>query len=171
MDQNRQSVAIGIGANLGDPGAAIATAIAALGHAGLEELRCASLYRTHPIGCAPGTPDFLNTAVTGRWRGSLLALLTLCRRIECSLGRPAYRPTNAARAIDLDLLLAGERQIDCAFLTLPHPRLTQRRFALEPLAEIAPRWVVPPQGMTVVGWRDRARREPGAAGWGERLRA
>lgn len=161
--------AIGIGANLGDAAAAIEQAVAGLAHGGLEGLRRAALYRTRPVGCAADTPPFLNTAVIGRWRGSPVLLLALCRRLEVALGRPAYRQADSCRAIDLDLLLVGQRCLDDAVLTLPHPRLTARLFVLEPLAEIAPEWVVPLTGRTVAAWRDLARSEPGAAGWGDRL--
>lgn len=164
-----EPVAIGIGANLGDAAAAIDRAVAGLAHGGLEGLCRAGLYRTRPVGCTADTPAFLNTAVTGRWRGSPRLLLALCRRLEVSLGRPAYRQADHCRSIDLDLLLVGQRCLDDAVLTLPHPRLTERLFVLEPLAEIAPDWVVPPTGRSVASWRDQARRADGAAGWGERL--
>jgi len=164
-----QPVAIGLGAYLDDPGNAIDRAVASLRQGGVAELRRAALYRTRPVGCVPGTPDFLNTAVVGLWRGSPLALLALCRRIEGALGRPAYRASDVPRVIDLDLLLVGQRRMDSVALTLPHPRLTDRRFVLEPLAEIAPDWLVPPGLATVASWRDRRRREDETADWGERL--
>lgn len=169
MHSADRAIAIALGANRHDPRAAIGRALEALRRGGVRDLQVAAFYVTRPVDCAPGTPDFLNTAAIGRWRGSLLALLALCRRTETALGRPAYRDADGTRVLDIDVLLADGRQIDCTVLTVPHPRLTGRLFVLEPLAEIAPQWPVPPGMDSVSCWRDRRRRGPGAAGWGQRL--
>jgi 2-amino-4-hydroxy-6-hydroxymethyldihydropteridine diphosphokinase len=160
------SVAIGIGANRGNPLDAITQALEQLRRGGVLRLRRAPLYRTRPVACDPETPEFVNTAVTGLWRGSPLALLALCQAIEQALGRPAAHSSRAARELDLDVLLVGERWLDSAALTVPHPRLTQRLFVLVPLAEIAPDWRLPPTLETVAACRDRLLQEPGAELWG-----
>lgn len=72
-------------------------------------------------------------------------LLTQLREIESSLGRSAHRQRNAPRTIDLDILYAGDQVLKSEQLTLPHPRLTQRRFVLQPLARIRPELVLPGQ--------------------------
>lgn len=165
------AVAIGIGANLGEPLQAIATALLHLQRGGVLGLCRAPLYRTRPVGCDPDTPDFVNSAATGLWRGSPLALLALCRGIEQSLGRPATRSSRAARVLDLDVLLIGELELSSATLAVPHPRLTQRPFVLVPLADLAPQWRIPPTLDTVAACRDRVLREPGAEHWGRPWRA
>jgi 2-amino-4-hydroxy-6-hydroxymethyldihydropteridine diphosphokinase len=161
------AVALGIGANLGEPRTAIAQALERLRQGGLGHLRRAPLYRTCPVDCDPGTPDFINTAVTGRWPESPQALLALCRAVEEALGRPARRSSRAPRVLDLDVLLFGEDMVDSPALTIPHPRLQQRLFVLVPLAEIAPHWRIPPTLETVARCRDRALQEPGAESWGQ----
>ena len=91
---------------------------------------------------------FLNAAATGESalsaRGALDALLS----VEQQLGRE--RPYGGApRTIDLDLILYGDSVIDAPGLTVPHPRFRERRFVLEPLAEIAPDWTDPVTGKTI----------------------
>lgn len=142
-------VALGLGANLGDPEANLAAAVACLARAGLHNLRQAAVYRTHPEACEPGTPDFLNTAVVGWWAGTPLALLRCCQAIETELGRPRRHSQREARVVDLDLLLFGGRRVRHPRLSLPHPRLCVRRFALQPLAELAPDWRIPGTPLTV----------------------
>ena len=135
---------IGLGANLGDPGAALREAIEAL--AGLPDstLRTrSSFYRTAPIDAVG--PDFLNAVVHLETRLAPHALLAALQRIEQVHGRQRpYR--NAPRTLDLDLLLYGDQTIDTPTLTVPHPRLHERAFVLRPLAEIAPALNVPGRG-------------------------
>ncbi len=160
------TVALGIGANLGDPLQAIMQALEGLQRGGLLSLRRAPLYRTRPVDCDAATPEFLNTAATGLWPESPEALLALCQRLEQSLGRPATHSSRTARVLDLDVLLVGERQLDTPTLIVPHPRLQRRLFVLVPLADIAPDWRIPPTLETVAACRDRALQEPGAETWG-----
>jgi 2-amino-4-hydroxy-6-hydroxymethyldihydropteridine diphosphokinase len=92
-------------------------------------------------------PGFLNLAARIRWHGSPRALLAALKRVESAGGRePTFR--NGPRVIDCDILDFGGRVARLPGLTLPHPRLAQRRFALAPLAEIAPRWRHPIKGLT-----------------------
>ena len=91
---------------------------------------------------------FLNAAATGESDLSARGVLDALLSVERQLGRE--RPYGGApRTIDLDLILYGERVINAAGLIVPHPRFRERRFVLEPLAEIAADWVDPVTGNTV----------------------
>jgi 2-amino-4-hydroxy-6-hydroxymethyldihydropteridine diphosphokinase len=135
---------IGLGANLGDPATTIRAACATVERLPLTAARARSaLYRTAPIDA--GGPDFVNAVVAVQTRLTPQALLVHLHAIEAAQGRERpYR--NAPRCLDLDLLLHGDRCIDTPQLRLPHPRMAQRRFVLEPLAQIAPDLVIPGLG-------------------------
>ncbi len=135
---------IGLGANLGDAAATIRAAFAAIESLPLTAHRARSaLYRSAPIE-ADG-PDYVNAVIAVQTRLTPQALLEHLHAIEAAQGRERpYR--NAPRSLDLDLLLHGDRCSDTPQLRLPHPRLQQRRFVLEPLAEIAPDLVIPALG-------------------------
>lgn len=134
---------VGLGANLGDRGAALARAVQAL--AAMPETRVANvsgLYASAPIDA--GGPDFLNAVVELRTGLAPLALLDALQGIELAAGRERpYR--NAPRTLDLDLLIHGDEQLMSERLTLPHPRIGERAFVLLPLAEIAPERVTSAQ--------------------------
>lgn len=116
--------------------------------AALESMRVASLYRS-PAVSPIEQPDYLNTALVGRTELEPEELLALAKSLEWLAGRrpgPRFGP----RPLDIDLLVHGELVREAAELTLPHPRLAERRFYLEPLTEVAPDLPVPPAGATVV---------------------
>ena len=142
-------IALGLGGNLGDPAAYFERAVALLAVGGLRDIRQAPLFITAPVDCEPGTPDFVNSALTASWGGSPEELLRLCQDIERRLGRPAEHSRRESRVIDLDLLLFDTLCLASPDLIIPHPRLRLRRFVLEPLARIAPDWPVPPGDQTV----------------------
>jgi len=127
-------VAIGLGSNLGDRALAIGQAARELERR-LGPLRASRLYASAPLG--PEQPDFLNAAVLVDHPGPLLDLLAVCREIEGALGR-ARAERWGPRTIDLDLLWAGDRTSASAVLTVPHPELTKRAFALLPLLDLCP---------------------------------
>ena len=108
----------------------------------------ASVYETEPVGCAAETPPFLNTVVEFETDLQPQSLLEQCQLFEQLLGRPREHGRNEPRAIDLDLLYCGDVVMNEPALTLPHPRLHQRRFVLQPLAEIQPGLVIPGLGKT-----------------------
>jgi 2-amino-4-hydroxy-6-hydroxymethyldihydropteridine diphosphokinase len=108
-----------------------------------------AVYETEPVGCEPGVESFLNGVVEIGWEGEASALHQALRGIEMRLGRPATHQKNAAREIDLDLLYFGEAQISTADLKVPHPRMHERRFVLQPLADIRPELVLPMQSHRV----------------------
>lgn len=131
---------VGVGSNLGDREATVRAAIAALpGIVAVSELR-----ETDPVGMTE-QPAFLNGAVALETELSARELLQSLLAVERELGRER-RERWGPRTIDLDLLLYGDETLDEPGLTVPHPRLHERRFALEPLAEIAPRLVIPGRG-------------------------
>jgi len=148
---------VGLGANLGDPRAALRAALEAL--ARLPDtilVRASSLYRSEPVGYA-SQPEFVNAVAELRTQLGARELLDQLMAIEAGAGRERSF-ANAPRTLDLDLLLYGEQTLEDPALTLPHPRMHQRRFVLEPLLEIAPAAVIPGRGEAarlVDGLRDQ----------------
>jgi 2-amino-4-hydroxy-6-hydroxymethyldihydropteridine diphosphokinase len=141
--------ALGLGGNVGDVASAFVEALARLGSAqGVVLTAWSSVYRTPPWGKLD-QPDFLNMAATVDTTLPARALLALCLEVERGLGRER-RERWGPRRIDIDILVYGEATIDEPNLKVPHPRLTDRAFALAPLAEIAPRLMA--GGRTVGEW-------------------
>ena len=131
---------VGVGANLGEREATIRAAVDALpGVVGVSELR-----ETDPVGVVD-QPPFLNGAVALETELSARDLLDALLAVERELGRER-RERWGPRTIDLDLLLYGDETIDEPGLTVPHPRLHERRFALEPLLDLDPELVIPGRG-------------------------
>jgi len=128
-------VFIGLGANIGDPEARLHRAVERLGEA-LEVVAVSSLYRTEPVGIRD-QPFFLNAAVWVRTDLDPSAVHALLQGLEDEGGRVRDVPMGP-RTLDLDLLLYGSSTVDEPTLTVPHPRMAERRFVLEPLVEIAP---------------------------------
>jgi 2-amino-4-hydroxy-6-hydroxymethyldihydropteridine diphosphokinase len=138
-------VGIALGSNLGDRLANLQAArdrLQAIATPG-EPFLQASTYQTEPLLCPPGSPDFLNTAVEIHFAGGPFDLLELTQAIEKQLGRRGSAERNAPRIIDVDLLYFGDQIIDTEELALPHPRIGERRFVLQPLADIRPDLVLP----------------------------
>lgn len=142
---------VALGANLGNAGATVRTAIDAVGALPQTQLlRASSLYRSAPMD-ADG-PDFINAVVAVQTMLNADTLLLKLQQIENANGR--QRPyKNAPRTLDLDILLYGDLVTDSASLQLPHPRMRQRAFVLLPLAEIAPERVSAEQLAAVAGQR------------------
>jgi 2-amino-4-hydroxy-6-hydroxymethyldihydropteridine diphosphokinase len=144
---------IALGSNLGDRLAHLRAAairlreIAAPG----EPVLTAPVYQTEPRHCPPGSPDFHNSVIEICFSGDAHLLLESARAIEVKLGRTRDAARNAPRVIDLDLLYFGDTCHSDGDLTIPHPRLAQRRFVLQPLADIRPELVLPGQTLTVAG--------------------
>jgi len=137
---------VGIGANLGDAAAQVSAAIEALAaQPGASLVARSSLYRTAPIGFV-AQPDFVNAAAIVATSLEPRALLEALLAIERRFGRVrAFR--DAPRTLDLDLLLYDDRVIDEPGLTVPHPRLHERAFALAPLVELDPECIIPGRGL------------------------
>ena len=100
-------------------------------------LEWSSVYETEPVGAVPDQRDFLNAAVCVETDLEPLDLLAACKAIEHDMGRAAG-PRHGPRAIDVDLLLVGDRVLSSDQLTLPHPEVCSRRFVLVPLLELQP---------------------------------
>ncbi|MDP9187258.1 MAG: 2-amino-4-hydroxy-6-hydroxymethyldihydropteridine diphosphokinase [Verrucomicrobiota bacterium] len=109
------------------------------------------IYETDPIGCEPGASKFLNSVLEIEYDGDRTDLLQKLIRIEESLGRDRDHGRNVSRKIDIDLLYAGELNVENERLQLPHPRMHLRKFVLQPLADIRPELVLPNQTKTVRG--------------------
>ena len=138
---------VGLGANLDDPGVSIARAVELLAaETEIEVVAVSTLRETDPVGY-DDQPRFLNGAAELRTMLTARELLERMLAIERSLGRVRGEgPRFGPRPIDLDLLLYGDDVIDEPGLQVPHPRLHERRFALEPLAELDPALEIPGRG-------------------------
>lgn len=133
--------ALGFGGNLGDPVAAFAAALRALGaHPGVTVLRLSSVYRTAPWGKLD-QPEFLNMAALVETSLPARDLLALCLSVEREGGRER-RERWGPRTIDIDILSYGTEALDEPGLQIPHPRIAERAFVLAPLVEIAPVLVI-----------------------------
>ena len=138
---------IALGSNLGNREQHLHSAIDALEHLG-EIGAISSFYATEPVGNVP-QPDFLNAVVELKTQLAPEKLLQSLLQIEQQQGRDrTASPPQGPRTLDLDLLSYGTLVLATSTLTLPHPALAQRRFVLEPLAEIAPQWQHPVRGKT-----------------------
>ena len=150
--RNAESLAVvALGGNLGVARANVRAAMARLAvFASTPPLR-SSLWRSSPMGCPPGSPDFINAAVafTPLPHFTPETLLTELQKLEREFGRQPKVVLNEARPLDLDLIAWGAEVRNTPTLILPHPRAHLRRFVLEPLCELAPNLVLPGQTKTV----------------------
>ena len=129
-------VYIGLGSNLGDREATIRAALAALAEQeGIEVVAVSTLRETEPVGVGP-QPLFLNGAAELETTLSARELLGRLLAAEQRFGRVRTPGEHGPRTLDLDLLLYGDEEIDEPGLTVPHPRLHERAFVVEPLAEL-----------------------------------
>lgn len=142
---------IALGSNLGDRHAHLAAAIRRLRLLAVPTTPVleASFLETPPLNCPPGSPDFLNTVVEIEYAGTPFELLDHLQNIERSSGRIRGAIRNAPRTLDLDLLYFGDLTLSGEALELPHPRLSERRFVLAPLAEIRPDLILPGQRRSI----------------------
>lgn len=136
---------IALGSNLGDRLHHLQEAVRRLllVHPTMMLQAAAPVYETDPVDCPEGSQSFYNTVIAVSCALAPLELLREMRAIEVKLGRPPEHGHHAPRTVDLDLLYAGDTMLHHPDLTLPHPRMTQRRFVLQPLADIRPGMVLP----------------------------
>jgi 2-amino-4-hydroxy-6-hydroxymethyldihydropteridine diphosphokinase len=134
---------VGLGANLGERERTLRTAVDRLGEDPEIDVLAVSRFReTAPVGFED-QPPFINAAVQVRTPLTARELLDRLLAVERALGRTREGPRFGPRTVDLDLLVFGDAVIDEPGLTVPHPRLAERVFALEPLADLDPHLVVP----------------------------
>lgn len=143
---------IGLGSNVGDRKAAIVRAVDLLMWTpGVRLKELSSLYETEPVGMEQGTEAgmFINAVVGLDVKMSAGELLKVLRGIEAKMGRPLDRRKNEDRVIDMDLLLYGDQHVSEEGLEVPHPRMHERQFVMDPMAEIGPDVVHPTLNKTM----------------------
>jgi 2-amino-4-hydroxy-6-hydroxymethyldihydropteridine diphosphokinase len=161
----RAEAYVSLGTNLGDRAAHLARALCALG--ALEDTRLVAVspvYETDPVGPPPQGP-YLNAVACLETSLGARDLLEALLGIERDAGRERSGERNAARTLDLDLLLHGDRVIDEPGLVVPHPRLAERPFVLEPLAALAPTLVHPVLGESIATLAARVRDAKSVRPW------
>lgn len=136
-------IGVGIGSNVGESREEIRAAFDFLRSLSESPVRCSSLYTSDPVECPPGSENFLNATAEIECTDGARYLLTRFKEYETDRGRNLQAERNAPRPIDLDILYAGPMEIRLPDLVVPHPRLAERLFVLEPLAEILPDLVIP----------------------------
>lgn len=142
------AVAIALGSNVGDREQYLKDAVASLAPF-VSHLHLSRFFETDPIDMTGPQRRVVNAVATGETALSARELLERLLEIELQLGRTRPHP-GAARTVDLDLVLYGDDVIDePPSLVVPHPRFRQRRFVLDPLADVAPHWTDPITGMTI----------------------
>ena len=142
---------VALGSNLGDSPALIQVAMARLEALAGGPIRRSSLWISTPIDCPPGSPLFTNATIAFPLPPEVSPedWLRATQTLERELGRVQKTVHNEARSIDLDLIAWGDEVRFSPTLTLPHPRAHQRRFVLQPLAELVPDLVLPGQCRSV----------------------
>ena len=145
-------VCIALGSNLGDSAANIKRAFAELQKLSGKPIQESSLWRSTPVDCPPGSPDFINAAIAIEplLEETPESLLVKLQGLEARFGRQPKIVFNEPRPLDLDIIAFGEETRETIQLTLPHPRWHQRRFVLEPLSEIMPDVILPGQTQSVI---------------------
>jgi 2-amino-4-hydroxy-6-hydroxymethyldihydropteridine diphosphokinase len=141
------TVYLGLGSNLGDREGHLERGLAALSARGVHLTAVSSIYETEPVG-GPAQGPYLNLVAAGETSLAPEALMRAALEAEAEAGR-VRTVRNAPRTLDVDILFHGDLLLRTDALTLPHPRLHERRFVLAPLAELAPSLRHPALGQTV----------------------
>jgi len=137
------SVVLALGSNLGDRINLLRRAVHQISGF-VRVVRVSSLYRTDPVGCEPGAPDFLNLVIAGATKLSAWQVLQRSLDIERRLGRVSLRSEVCeSRPIDIDLILYSSHLIRHRSLQVPHPRFHLREFVMSPLRELELPWIDP----------------------------
>ena len=144
-------VGIALGSNLGNRLAHLKVARDMLRKLSPEDTNFfqAPIYQSEPVDCPDNSPDFFNTVIEIDYIGAPYELLEYTQGVEFHFGRGVVYQANAPRIIDVDILYFGDEILDGGILTLPHPRLTDRRFVLQPLADIRPDLILPRDTATI----------------------
>lgn len=141
----------------GRPAGVVRAALAELGRLG-PVVRASPIFDTAPVG--PGSRRYANAVAALAWDGSLPDLLRALKAIERGFGRRRGRRWGD-RVLDLDILAAGATRLQAQGLAIPHPRLAERRFVLDPLVRVAPDWRHPASNLTARQLHARALRPKG----------
>jgi 2-amino-4-hydroxy-6-hydroxymethyldihydropteridine diphosphokinase len=151
MDEKSKMAIISLGSNLSDSRLIIAEAMTRLQALSTSPLLKSSLWQTTPVDCPPGSPLFINAAValTPLAEETPETFLDKLQALEKEFGRRPKRVTNEPRLLDLDLIAFGQETRDTEKLTLPHPRAQERKFVLQPAAEVTPDFVLPGQTKSI----------------------
>lgn len=112
-------------------------------HTGPEAILESKVYETSPVDCTPDSAAFLNAVVEISTDLEPEEIHRALQKIEQELGRPTLHERNSPRTIDLDLLYCDTHVVNTAVLTLPHPRMAERKFVLQPLSDIRPALFIP----------------------------
>ncbi len=134
---------LGLGSNVGDRGANLQAAAAALPRHGVEVEASSSVYETEPVGLVLDQREFYNACLRVRTALGPEQLLDACKAVERELGRAAGGVRHGPRVIDVDLLLLNGLTYFSERLALPHPEVSSRRFVLVPLLELDPELTLP----------------------------
>jgi 2-amino-4-hydroxy-6-hydroxymethyldihydropteridine diphosphokinase len=154
---------LGLGSNIGDRRAQLASAVAALPQRGVEVLASSSVYETEPVGLVLDQRDFCNACIRIRTEHGPEQLLDACKEVERAQGRQPGGVRHGPRPIDVDVLLLGSLEHSSQRLTLPHPEVLSRRFVLVPLLELDPELTLPDgrraaDGLAALGGEQDVRR-------------
>lgn len=162
--QDAKIVLIALGSNLGDSRHTVIRAMARLQEFSNRPVRKSSVWETEPVNCPPGSQAFSNAVVilVPQKDETPESLLGRLHAIEAEFGRTRSGVRNEPRPLDLDLIAFGGELRATRELTLPHPRAHERRFVLEPLAELIPDYILPGQRETVLGLLKKLPAEPKA---------
>ena len=147
MTTRWETAYISAGANLGDRRRNLEHGVASLREAGVLLKKHSRFFETEPVGFRE-QPWFLNMAIEIETVLPAEGLLDLCQAVELAMGRTRTFP-GAPRLLDLDILFYGNCVIETERLVIPHPRVAERRFVLEPLAKIAPGYMHPVLRQTI----------------------
>ena len=157
ITRKRETVYIGLGSNMGDREANLNKAISAMSNLpNLTVVKSSTFHETKPESDIPQN-DYLNAIVMATATFSPECLMENLLKLEIDLGRKRPGIPLGPRVIDLDLLFYGDKVSDSAFVTLPHPRLHERLFVLEPFCDVNPLFVHPLKGKRIFELRDKMR--------------
>ncbi len=145
-----EEVVLSLGSNMGDRAANLSGALRRLEESGLERVVVSQVYETEPWGFSAET-SFYNMVAVYRTLLEPASLMELISGIEASMGRVRSFGAEGyeSRVIDIDILFYGDRFINEGGLVIPHPRISERRFVLEPLAELMPGRIHPVEGKSI----------------------
>lgn len=151
MKSEDDFIYVALGSNLGDSRGNVESAFRRLEQISNAPVIQSSIWKSTPVDCPPGSPEFINAAarIVPFGKKTPESVLHTLQDLEKEFGRTPKKVFNEARTLDLDLIAFGHEVRNSPELVLPHPRAHLRKFVLAPLAEIAPDFILPGQKKTV----------------------